>query len=665
MRTFKLILLLIICQSILYLHAQLSTNEQPFSFRSENAHIFNARNAISAKMAKFPTTVEKLEKSDAETEKLGDKPVRFGYPISVDWNITNSGTWLNLENGDKLWQLEINSPGALSINLLYDKFWLPEGASFFIYSKDKKQYMGAFTSRNNKGTFEQPRGFATGFIYGDNTVLEYYQPAHVTGTAIISIQSVVYGYRYINIPEILRDEANIGYNQSGDCQVNINCPEGEDWQAEKRAVALMVGDGMLYGTGALINNTAQNKLPLFLTANHCLDLEYWKYDAISKPNMDQYMFYWNYEAPSCSNGSMEPAKLSTTGAKVLANNEYSDFALLSLTEDPKDLTGYEPSYLGWDRTTSLGLAGVVGIHHPSGDVKKIATSFNLPTNSATYWQVYWSQTSNGFSVTEGGSSGSPLLTRNTHRVIGQLYGGPSVNCSAPAKDYGLYGQFHISWDYGTSPQRRLKDWLDPMNTGAQFIDGIPSFDFDPYVIHIEGKFNQSNCPFLPNQTPVDHWGGTYQVCRNEEITLHFTSNKKNLTCDLWYGEGAFYLNYFERGDYYRLTCTPRSDIFELCFTDGTRTEYIAFETQDYYNITYTQSTQLIQINMKQEITRTNNNNSYKIVIYDQAGGSRKSLPMTSSTLSISTADFSNGIYFVHILDKNGKKIGMRKISVSH
>lgn len=668
MRTLKLALLFVICQSVLCVYAQLSTNEQPFSFRSENMYLFQTRNAIPAQIVKLPVTIEDLEKTDSDTEKLKDKPVRFGYPISVNWNTNNSGTWQNLKNGDKLWQLEINSPGALSINLLYDKFWLPEGASFFIYSKDKKQYIGAFTSINNKGTCDKPRGFATGFIYGDNTVLEYYQPAHVMDTAIISIESVVYGYRYINIPEILRDESNIGYNQSGNCQVNINCPEGEDWQLEKRAVALMVGDGMLYGTGALINNAAQDKRPLFLTANHCLDFPYGKYDAVSKPNMDQYMFYWNYEAPSCSVGGVEPAKLSTAGAKVLANNEYSDFALLSLIEDPADLSGYEPYYLGWDRTTSLSSTGVVGIHHPSGDVKKIATSFKLPTQSTPYWRVYWSQTGNGFSVTEGGSSGSPLLTRNTHRIVGQLYGGSPINCSNPAEDYALYGQFYLSWDYGTSSQRRLKDWLDPNNTGIQFIDGIPvpepEPDPDPNVIHIDGKFYQLNCPFITNQIiPVDHWGGAYEVCRNEEVILEFTSNKKNLTCNLWYGEGPFYLQYFPRGDYYMLSCTPQSDIFELCLTDGTRTEYIAFETQDYYNIIYNQSIQLIQITIKEERVRTNSHDSYKIVIYDQVGGVRKSVQMTNNTVSISTADFSSGIYFVHIMDNNGKKIGMRKISV--
>ena len=42
----------------------------------------------------------------------------------------DAGYWHTLENGDRLCQLTIVCPKALSINLLYDKFWLPDGAKF-------------------------------------------------------------------------------------------------------------------------------------------------------------------------------------------------------------------------------------------------------------------------------------------------------------------------------------------------------------------------------------------------------------------------------------------------------------------------------------------------------------------------------------------------------
>ena len=79
-----------------------------------------------------------------------------------------------------------------------------------------------------------------------------------------------------------------------------------------------------------------------------------------------WVFYWGYERPSCKTG--EPIERSTTGAEVIANGD-ADFALLRLKQDPRNLIGFNPYYLGWDRSGNSGTGGV-GIHHPSGDVKK-------------------------------------------------------------------------------------------------------------------------------------------------------------------------------------------------------------------------------------------------------------------------------------------------------
>mgnify|MGYP000137381871 FL=1 len=147
--------------------------------------------------------------------------------------------------------------------------------------------------------------------------------------------------------------------------------------------------------------------------------------------------------------------------------------------------------------------------------------------------------------------------------------------------------------------------------------------------------------------------------------MEFTSNKKNLTCSLWAGTGPFYLQYFPRGDYYTLSCTPQSDIFELSFTDGNITEYIAFETQDYYTISYSNSSQLIQIDINEDMARMKNSSSYKVAIYNQTGSLMKQVSMANKTISINTTEFPNGIYFIHLMDNTGEKIGSKKISISH
>ena len=149
------------CVSLL-VNAQLSTNELPFSFRVENQHLFIQKNAqINSYKALLPKTVEELNTEDQENEgdnenvppRLAILYLSMGYDQC--WQLDCTNKWRQtLDNG-------ISSPNALSINLLYDKFWLPEGTSLFLYSKDKKQYMGGFTSINNKGDSINLKGFAT------------------------------------------------------------------------------------------------------------------------------------------------------------------------------------------------------------------------------------------------------------------------------------------------------------------------------------------------------------------------------------------------------------------------------------------------------------------------------------------------------------------------
>ena len=417
-----------------------------------------------------PLDMATINREDS-VDDANDNPPRFGYPHKVKLTLENAGEWKVLPNGDRLWHLTIACPGAKSINLLYDKYWLPEGAKLFVYSKDKTHTIGAFTSRNNKGTRDELRGFATGLVYCDTIVVEYFEPKEMAYKGVVSIAYVVHGYRYIGLKNGL-------YGYSGSCQVNVNCPEGQEWQNEKNAVALIIIDGSSLCTGSLINTTNNDNSPYLLTADHCLKGR----DALGNTNCDYWTFMWHYETPGCSNPVSEPSYYSTNGATVVANNSASDFALLSLTEDPKNNPNIKTYYLGWDNSGNSGIGGV-GIHHPAGDVKKISTYSLQPgisncflSGNNNFWKIMWISTSNGHSVTEGGSSGSPLINSN-RKVIGQLYGAEycnNPNCSDPANDVGNYGKFSVSWtgNGAVDNRRKLQPWLDPLNTGATTLDGI-------------------------------------------------------------------------------------------------------------------------------------------------------------------------------------------------
>ena len=121
---------IILFLSYYHIYGQISTKEEPVSFKT-NVSIL----AINEKTQKnLPLLdMDKIRKEDEE-DKSKEIPPRFGYRHKVDYNLDNSGEWTIMSNGDRIWRLNISCPNALSINLLYDKFWLPEGAKFFIYS---------------------------------------------------------------------------------------------------------------------------------------------------------------------------------------------------------------------------------------------------------------------------------------------------------------------------------------------------------------------------------------------------------------------------------------------------------------------------------------------------------------------------------------------------
>ncbi|MDR0680528.1 MAG: hypothetical protein LBG15_01555, partial [Dysgonamonadaceae bacterium] len=133
------------------------------------------------------------------------------------------------------------------------------------------------------------------------------------------------------------------------------------------------------------------------------------------------------------------------------------------------------TFLGWDRTGNNPSSGT-GIHHPAGMVMKISFDNNALTSNSTIlnWtdgthspaNSHWTVGLDNGTV-ERGSSGSPLFDQN-HRVVGQLHGG-NPECP-PATFY--YGKFNWSWTGNGSDNTRLRNWLDPNNTGITVLDGL-------------------------------------------------------------------------------------------------------------------------------------------------------------------------------------------------
>jgi hypothetical protein len=398
-----------------------------------------------------------VQMEDALTDLDKSAPYRFGIEYNVNYNLQNSGVWIYDEaNNRATWFLGVDCPGAKSINFIFNAFHLVKGSELFIWSGSRDEFIGKITERNNS----EAEVLGTTLIHDDQAVIELSVPMSRMHEVQLSLGTIVHGYRTVLSSHLSDDLAQRGpYGTSGNCNNNVNCAVGADWQIEKKSVALILDGGFSSCTGALVNNTANDGTPYFLTANHC-------YAA----NVGSWVFVFNHETTGCT-GNTGPTNQTVSGSVLRAKNAGSDFCLLELNSVPP--ASYNVQYSGWDASDANTVSSAVGIHHPSGDLKKISFENDPLTQGnwggAQTWDV--DQWDDG--ITEPGSSGSPLFDQN-HRIIGQLYGGGSAcNGNVENGQGDSYGRFGVSWDNGATAAARLKEWLDPGNTGVLVVDGYP------------------------------------------------------------------------------------------------------------------------------------------------------------------------------------------------
>lgn len=421
--------------------AQINVGGAPISSLMEMDASFN-----TVTMPSFD--VQRFLDEDAALASYSDMPFRYGKIFETDYNLNNSGTWETLSDGSRVWRFKIRSENAMSINLSYKDFHMPKGATFFVYNPNKNFVYGAFTALNNA----EDRQFATTPVPGNEIVLEYYEPVYSAGKGSLSVAQVVHAYKDI-----------LGFNSVLEvpCNVNIICPVGQPWVEQKRSVTRITfnqgGSGFLC-TGSLINNTDTNRIPYYLTAQHC-----------ETDNFSTMVFYFNYESPTCV-GTTGSLSQTMTGATLKAENYATDFKLLLLNNSVP--AAYNAYFNGWDRS-GANPQNETAIHHPGGANKKISVDQNPASNdngfggrlASGFWAVFWD-----IGMTEGGSSGCPLFDQNK-RVIGQNLGGTPANCENPQSVYKTFGKFSASWAYGGSSNNQLKNWLDPSNTNVLTLDG--------------------------------------------------------------------------------------------------------------------------------------------------------------------------------------------------
>lgn len=412
-----------------------------------------------------PLDAAKALAEDAADKRIG-APRRYGLVAGVKGDLLGQGEWTRLKDGRWLWRLAVDAPAAKALDFHFNRFDLPEGAALWIRSADGSDALGPY----GRGDMRREGELYTPLLGGDAALLELEVADADRGRVALALGGVTRAYRG---PFGEPQSADGAAPKSGSCNVDVACPQGDPWRPQIASVAhyTFQRDGSSFVcTGQYTRDASAADNRLFTTANHCIGTD---------THARTMVFYWGYENATCrtpgsaASGTRIPLagnfRATQSGARLLGTHGDSDFTVVRMDVDVPGAA--QAVATGWDRRENIP-ASTFSVHHPQGHEKRISFDSDPPLlrnatapgiNGNRFWHILaWN-----LGTTEGGSSGSGLWNPDG-RLIGVLTGG-EASCTNNVNDY--YGRLSTAWEGGGTPSTRVRDWLDPFNTNAQFTDG--------------------------------------------------------------------------------------------------------------------------------------------------------------------------------------------------
>lgn len=476
------------------------------------------------------------KESETSDEARFSSALVGGLVSAADFAFPRSGSFTSLKEGGMIWRGMISIEDAPSIALYFDQFELPKGVRMFVYNENRKQVAGAFDAGNNDASGK----FAIDVVQGAKVFVELNIDAAVDPEAIkLHMDKAVVMYRgnehllqYISGEEQLIDQWDSQLNgRSSVCMINAICPLGNNYINNRKATIQTIqtsGNTASFCSGTLVNNTAntpENCKPLLLTAAHCEAS-----GSLDTSAFSQILVRFNFERTTCDNSGTTNG-LTMTGVRVRARSHListsvsqinGDFMVYELRQAVPE--HYNAVLSGWNRSNTITQSltspkQFTGFHHPGGDNKKLSVSQDVSSRNGTggganangnRWRV---NITSGYVA--GGSSGSGLFDGDGYLIgIASTAGemNPPASCQVSGNGATVQAMSRINyqklwhaWEYnvdGTADNRRVKPWLDPLNSGVMQLGAVTAqctpISEAPVSIHNAGNDLDKAIELYPN-----------------------------------------------------------------------------------------------------------------------------------------------------------------------
>jgi len=396
------------------------------------------------------------------------RPVTVALPKAADLD------WHDVPGG---WaaQAVVRSPDAGALRLSLDLAGVPESVQMvFFGSAWPSRLEGPVSVGEIK---DRTQAWWSPVTDGDTQTIEFFVPSGIDPLQLpLRVTGVSHLFATLS-SGFHKTTQDIG--SSGSCNVDIQCSSLKSSQAflnMRNAVAQMVfvsddgggHTGTFLCTGQLLNDTdSTTQIPWFFSANHCFENETTplKTPAQMQTVANTLTTLWFFEAATCGSQTVSPNFVQQSGgATYIYNNAGADILFLRLASNPPA----GAFYAGWNANALSVGTGIVVVHHPSGDLKKVSVGSVVaetppqptPAGGATtlFHEVKYSS-----GTTEGGSSGSGLYTfdGSDYQLRGGLFGGGAF-CTSP-NDSDWYSEFDKAYP-------ALAAYLSPAATQIDYSD---------------------------------------------------------------------------------------------------------------------------------------------------------------------------------------------------